>query len=60
MGVTSSSLKKYSNSSDSTAKIPQKKDFIKNMNSKYGKVNSKNIWKGIKFVKKGDDEEEDD
>ena len=27
---------------------------------KYGKVNSRNIWKGIKFVKKGDDEEEDD
>ena len=53
-------FREWYKTSGSTAKIPQKKDFIKNMNSKYGKVNSKNIWKGIKFVKKGDDEEEDD
>ena len=29
------------------------------MNSKFGKINSKNYWRGIKFVKKDNDEEED-
>tara|TARA_B100000795_G_C22794171_1_gene438500 strand:+ start:132 stop:2762 length:2631 start_codon:yes stop_codon:yes gene_type:complete len=52
-------FREWYKTSGSTARVPQKKDFIKNTNSKYGKVNSKNYWKGIKFVKKENDEEED-
>ena len=52
-------FREWYKTSGSIAKIPQKKDFIKNMNSKFGKINSNNYWKGIKFVKKDNDEEED-
>ena len=52
-------FREWYKTSGSTNSVPQKKDFIKNVNSKYGKVNSKNYWKGIKFVKKEKDEEED-
>ena len=53
-------FREWYKTSGSTAKIPQKKDFIKNINSKYGKANSKNYWRGIKFVKKKENDEEED
>lgn len=52
-------FREWFKTSGSTAKIPQKKDFIKNMTNKWGKPNKSGKFKGIKFVKKHDDEEED-
>ena len=52
-------FKEWYKTTGANSNIPQKKEFIKNMNNKYGKHNSKNYWKGVKFVKKENDEEED-
>jgi P4 family phage/plasmid primase-like protien len=53
-------FREWYKTSGSNSKIPQKKDFIKNLNNKFGKVNSKNYWRGIKFVKKEENIEEED
>ena len=53
-------FREWYKTSGSNSKIPQKKDFIKNLNNKFGKVNSKNYWRGIKFVKKEENLEEED
>jgi len=46
--------------SGNNAKMPQKKDFIKNVSKKYGNPNSKNCWKGITFINKNADEENEE
>ena len=53
-------FREWYKTSGSNSKIPQKKDFIKNLNSKFGKVNSKNYWRGIKFVKKEETIDDED
>ena len=53
-------FREWYKTSGSNSKIPQKKDFIKNLNNKFGKINSKNYWRGIKLVKKAENIETED
>jgi len=53
-------FKEWFKTSGSNQKLPQKKDFLKNVSNKYGKVTSKNYWRGIKFLAKKKDFEEEE
>ena len=53
-------FKEWFKSSGLTVKCPNKKDFIKNISKKYGNPDSRNQWKGIAFVNKNQDENDNE
>ena len=53
-------FKQWFKSSGLTLKLPNKKDFIKNISKKYGNPDSRNQWKGIALVNKNQDENDNE